>query len=110
MSFVSLAQHVRLSDQSRSNRTVQPQALLPVHTGGMTDHSAENGASGCRRVRDRWIGRHDFSSIGLCDVRTSGLWHQGPTRRLLRPQSVRSTAAPRPVSYTHLTLPTIYSV
>ena len=45
MSFVSLAQHVRLSDQSRSNRTVQPQALLPVHTGGMTDHSAENGAS-----------------------------------------------------------------
>src|SRR5664280_2818424 len=43
--FVSLAQHVRLSGQSRSNRTVQPQALLPVHTGGMTDHSAENGAS-----------------------------------------------------------------
>src|SRR5664280_2951571 len=46
MLFVSLAQRVRLSDQSRSNRTVQPQALLPVHTGGMTDHGAENGASG----------------------------------------------------------------
>ena len=45
MLFVSLAQRVRLSGQSRSNRTVQPQALLPVHTGGMTDHSAENGAS-----------------------------------------------------------------
>src|SRR5674536_262734 len=45
MLFVSLAQRVRLSGQSRSNRTVQPQALLPVHTGGMTDHGAENGAS-----------------------------------------------------------------
>ena len=45
MLFVSLAQRARLSGQSRSNRTVQPQALLPVHTGGMTDHGAENGAS-----------------------------------------------------------------
>src|SRR5664279_6221977 len=48
MLFVSLAQRVRLSDQSRSNRTVQPQALLPVHTGGMTDHGAENGTSSAR--------------------------------------------------------------
>ena len=45
MLFVSLAQRVRLSGQSRSNRTVQPQALLPVHTGGMTVHGAENGPS-----------------------------------------------------------------
>jgi hypothetical protein len=45
MLFVSLAQHIRLSGQSRYNRTVQPQAFLPVHTGGMTDHSAGNGAS-----------------------------------------------------------------
>src|SRR5664279_4364493 len=55
MLFVSLAQRVRLSGQSRSNRTVQPQALLPVHTGGMTVHGAENGAS--RAPRDDAVRR-----------------------------------------------------
>src|SRR5664279_3317805 len=58
MLFVSLAQRVRLSDQSRSNRTVQPQALLPVHTGGMTVHGAENGPSWLGETRNgNWTSR-----------------------------------------------------